>query len=162
MNWRRGAFRLWMLASVLWCAGVFVDGVRTMDVAWPLSDRVVELKFTDGETRRYPATWGRERITAAANQRGNEIVEAEIAKTKRCSTEPRPKDCKYWEGNSAIPRNEREWYPLPLLGPLYPPLSIWEAMAQRAPQLAPMALGPPLLVLAVGAALFWALAGFRS
>lgn len=158
MNWRRGGFRLWMLASALWCAGVLVDGVRTMDVAWPFSGRVVEVKFVDGETRRYPATWGLKRITAAANERGNEIVEAQNAKMKRCSTEPQPKDCSWWDKYERA-RNEREWYPI---GSLYPPLSIWEAIWEAMAQLGAMVLGPPLLVLGLGAAVFWALAGFRS
>jgi hypothetical protein len=37
------------------------------------------------------------------------------------------------------------------------PMSIWQAIGK----LAPWVVGPPLLVMALGVALFWALAGFR-
>ncbi len=64
VNWKRGALRLWVIASVLWCASVFSLALTNTNVAWLPSDSpaTVHVKISNTETWDYPAEWGVQRI----------------------------------------------------------------------------------------------------
>jgi hypothetical protein len=67
INWRRGALRLWTVASVMWCALVVIVSSEQLNVAWPFASlQIVHVKFSDTETWDYPAVWGVARIEAGA------------------------------------------------------------------------------------------------
>src|SRR5262249_31570758 len=70
MDWKRGSFRLWLVASGIWCVGVVVIGSHSMNVAWPFTPSpIVRIPFSNTETWEYPADWGEERIRAAVEER---------------------------------------------------------------------------------------------
>jgi hypothetical protein len=80
VNFRRGAFRLWVLASVLWCAGIIFVTAVAMNVASPFAaPPMVHVKFSNTETWDYPAEWGVERIEAALKKRVQELDQKERA-----------------------------------------------------------------------------------
>ncbi len=64
LNWRRGAFRLWIVVSALWCAGVFFAGLLENKDArrFPAGSPVVHVKISNTVTWDYPAEWGVQRI----------------------------------------------------------------------------------------------------
>ena len=62
INWQRGALRLWIVATVAWCAVVVVLNWNKMEVA--ATPGTVHIKFSDTETWDYPVAWGVERIEA--------------------------------------------------------------------------------------------------
>jgi hypothetical protein len=182
INWRHGLLRLWILASVVWCAAVLAFAWRDINVDWTFSaDRMVHVKFSDTETWDYPKGLGLEVIRDAVKARidqKNAQKQAWVAslpedKKAACAANPKNKfdeiisemdkalknnipenECQeiFWAtaGEYAAPNDwENQLYNVPL--------TLWQAMRLLAPWL----LGPPLLVLGLGAALLWALAGFR-
>jgi hypothetical protein len=174
INLRRGAFRLWVLASVLWCAGIIFVTADTMNVASPFAaPHMVHVKFSNTETWDYPAEWGVERIGAALKKRVQELDQKEHAwiatvpesRKAECRAIPsatpstdQPADCvrMAWDAvvdfeSGAVPSGWENQV-------RDAPMSMWQAIAK----LLPLAGGPPILVLALGYALFWALAGFRG
>jgi hypothetical protein len=45
-HWKRGALRLWMVATVLWWSGVVFNSLETKKVRWPFSpSRTVHVGF---------------------------------------------------------------------------------------------------------------------
>ena len=61
LNWRRGAFRLWLIASVLWCVGMFSAALLgNKDVRWsPAEPPVVHVRLSNTVTWDYPPRLGR-------------------------------------------------------------------------------------------------------
>jgi hypothetical protein len=171
INLRRGAFRLWVLASVLWCAGIIFVSADTMNVASPFAaPQMVHVKFSNTETWDYPAEWGVERIGAALKKRVQELNQKEQAwlatvsesRKAECraipSTTPftdRPADCVRMGWATAVDVAVPSGWETQVRDA---PMSMWQAIAK----LMPLAGGPPILVLMLGYALFWALAGFRG
>jgi hypothetical protein len=182
INWRRGALRLWTVASVMWCALVVIVSSEQLNVAWPFASlEMVHVKFSDTETWDYPAVWGVARIEADLKRRIDDlnrkdrewltkIPEARKAQCGPVATgradsvlsdidralkgdladEECNKIFSVTSGQLAVPSG---WETQARDAPM----SIWQAIGK----LAPWAVGPPLLVMALGIALFWALAGFR-
>ncbi len=169
INLRRGALRLWAVASVLWCARVIFVAADTMNVVSPFAaPQMVHVKFSDTETLNYPAEWGVERVEADLTRRVQVLDQKERAwlatvsesRKAECraipSTTPstdQPADCVrmgFATFKFAVPSGWETQV-------TDPPMSMWQAIAK----LMPLAGGPPILVLALGYALTWALAGFR-
>jgi hypothetical protein len=70
VNWRRGALRLWIVLSVLWCVAVIVAALSPIDVARPfVSAPKVHVKISDTETWDYSPDWGVARIEADVKRR---------------------------------------------------------------------------------------------
>jgi hypothetical protein len=169
INLRRGVIRLWVVASVLWCAGVIFVAADTMNVASPFAAlQTVHVKFSNTDTWDYPADWGVERIEADLKRRVQELDRKEQAwlatvsesRKAECRTIPsttpftdQPADCArmlYAEmGHLAVPSGWETQV-------RDAPMSIWHAIAK----VLPWAGGPPMLVLALGYALSWVFAGF--
>jgi hypothetical protein len=170
INLTRGALRPWVVASVLWCAGVMFLVADTMNVASPfVAPQTVHVKFSDTETWDYPAEWGDERIRADLKRRIEELDRKERAwlatvsdsRKAECraipSTTPfadQPADCvkMFYASNStlAVPSGWEAQV-------RDAPMSMWQAIAKLLPWVG----GPPILVLALGYAFFWALEGFK-
>jgi len=64
INWRRGALRLWVIASALWCGAVFSIALleHKNTNSFPAASLVVHVRISDTETWDYPAEWGVQRI----------------------------------------------------------------------------------------------------
>lgn len=64
INWRRGALRLWVVASVVWCVAVFSEALQENEnVSWfHHVSPPVHVKISNTETWDYPAEWGVQRI----------------------------------------------------------------------------------------------------
>jgi hypothetical protein len=64
INWRRGAVRLWMIGSFLWCALALSIPLANSNVTWLPAhpSATVHVKISDTETWDYPAEWGVQRI----------------------------------------------------------------------------------------------------
>jgi len=207
INWRRGALRLWVIASVLWCAVVFSVvsvGLTTDNVSWFPADSpaTIHVRISDSETWDYPANWGVQRIRddlrkrlAAADEKKYRDWAAQVpaARKAECRAIPpttpfadepddcvrlafvndvltaplgrwsekmsrAPKDVELWVRSSTAPK---DWVRAVPMG--------WESQIRKAPMSAwwiiavamAWAVGPPLVVLAFGASLLWAFAGFR-
>ena len=56
INWQRGALRLWIVATVAWCAVIVVLNWNKTEVA--ATSETVHIKFSDTETWDYPVAWG--------------------------------------------------------------------------------------------------------
>jgi hypothetical protein len=160
-----------MLASVLWCAGITFEKAHSMNVASPFAaPQMVHVKFSNTETWDYPAEWGVERIGAALKKRVQELDQKEQAwlatvsesRKAECRAIPsptpsadQPADCVRMGWDATV-----NFFVVPSGWETQvrdAPTSMWQAIAK----LLPLAGGPPILVLALGYALFWALAGFR-
>jgi hypothetical protein len=74
INWRRGALRLWIAATVAWCAVIVVLNWNKMEAA---ATSTVHIKFSDTETWDYPVAWGVERIEADLKRRIDALNKAE-------------------------------------------------------------------------------------
>lgn len=172
MNWRRGALRLWIIASVLWCAVVFLAALATHNVTWLPSKATVHVKISDTEQWDYPADWGVQRITqdiekrmAARNEEERKWA-AQLPASRKAECQAIPRNTRFDDYPSALrsdcirlffAKDEMTWR------------SGWESQVGTAPRLAwkvlaettPLALGPPLFLLALGASLFWAARGFN-
>jgi len=210
LNWRQGALRLWVIASVVWCGAVFSAGLlQNKNVSWfPAESPMVHVKISDTVTWDYPAEWGVQRIRddlqkrlAAEDEKDREWAAHVPASLKAdCRAIPRatpfvdqPADCvrllfvehgdtlavpSGWEsqivtvpvcknGVSSCEPWERDWGKGGLKpgsvvteqGTIIQPngVSAWRVIAAATP----WAIAPPLAVLALGASLFWAFAGFR-
>lgn len=166
-NWTRGALRLWIVATVLWSAGVTFNGLQNMEVRWPLSpSRTVHVGFGTA-IWDYPADWGVERITVSIQKRLSDLERKERdwaatlpeQKVRECNTIAATKSWTEMTGECGrfVSASHKLYV-----------LSGWEeqlkddrkSVVEAARILAPTMLGPPLLLLAIGVALFWALAGF--
>lgn len=165
INWRRGVLRLWLVATVAWCAVIVALNWNRMEFG---ASELVHIKFSDTETWDYPVAWGVERIEADLERRVDNLNKAEKewfagvpeARRAECRAIPSntlfsdmPKDCVRLflahEGTIAVPngwqaqvRNEQA--------------AIWRANMK----LALLMLGPPLLALPLALSLIWAFAGF--
>jgi hypothetical protein len=66
INWKRGALRLWIVASALWCAVVFAVALvsTTNETSFLPADSpaTVHVRISNTETWDYPAEWGVPRI----------------------------------------------------------------------------------------------------
>jgi hypothetical protein len=164
INFGRGTFRLWVLASALWCTLIILLGVDTRNVASPFAaSPMVHVKFSNTETWDYPVEWGVERIGDDLKRRVQELNRKEQAwlatvsesRKAQCQAIPsiapfsdQPADCvrmgwaavAIWDVPSGWEPQVRE-----------APISMWQAIAK----LMPWAGGPPILVLGFGYALFW-------
>jgi len=138
MNWRQGLFRVWILASILWVVVVTYQKLRTIDVSMPWT----EPHMVHAGNGTYPSDWGISRIRLAV-QKNLDAQNARAFKENGC------------------PSPERAAFCNPILVPddswkKDVPLTLWET----AITLAPLAAGPPLAAVLLGAALSWAFVGF--
>ena len=173
INWRRGAVRLWILASVLWCAAVFSVGLINTNVTWlpPESPATVHVRISNTETRDYPAEWGVQRIRDDLQKRLDE-EKRELAAQRAAFPVARQIECRAFESKPYpdVPA-DCNWffYSAPNFLDLLEVPSGWESQIETALVPAwkaiavamPWAVGPPLVVLALGASLFWVFAGFK-
>jgi hypothetical protein len=144
INWLRGTLRLWIVATVVWCAVVVVHNWNEMAA----SSETVHIKFSDTETWDYPVKWGVERIQADLNKRIDAQNKAE-QDLRKCDRPDAP-----------VPR----WQCDPLVVPdgrQAEVKAVSQATLQAIAKLALWALGPPLIALALSLSLIWAFAGFR-
>jgi hypothetical protein len=148
---------------------VVVAALKRIDVAWPfVSAPKVHVKISDTETWAYSPEWGVARIEADLKRRLADLDRkdrewaASVSEARKagCRAIPdttpfanQPDDCVrlfFSKDDRAVP-------------------SGWEAEVRQAPvpisqaiiEIAPWAIIPPLLVLASGILVFWALAGFK-
>jgi hypothetical protein len=172
INLGRGALRLWVVASVLWCAVVIFVAANTMNVASPFAaPQMVRVKFSNTETWDYPAEWGVERIEANLKRRAQELDRKEQAWLATVS-ESRKAECRAIRRQLPLPISPQTasgcFLPIPSGRAMAvpsgwetqvrdAPMSIWQAIAKMLP----WAGGPPMLVLALGYALSWVFAGFK-
>ena len=181
---------MWVIAAVVWCVAVFSVGLlQNKNASWfPADSQAVHVKISDTITWDYPAEWGVQRIRddlqkrlAAEDAKDREWATHLPASVKeKCSAIPlktpfadQPadgvrlffsKDSRAvpsgWEsqietapgcknGASSCEPWERDWGKGSMSG--------WRVIAVATP----WAIAPPLVVLALGASLFWAFAGFR-
>jgi hypothetical protein len=166
-NWKRGGLRLWIVATILWCAGVTFNSLQNTQVRWPGSpSRTVHVEFGT-EIWDYPTDWGVERIAASIKKRLSD-VERKERDWAATLPEEKVRECKaiavtksWIEMTGDCGRFVSADHKLNVL-------SGWEqqvkddrqSVLEAARVLGPIMVGPPLLGLALGSALFWALAGF--
>lgn len=203
MNWRRGAFRLWLLAAILWAFGAFYFQLQGGGPKAAPAEALVYIKISDTETWDYPVAWGVDRIRAdmarrlRAEDEADRIWAEQLPETRKTQCEAQPRDLSFdkmddecvrlffanfirvvptgWEsqvgappcrnGNTVCAAWERDWDGESLSpgavvtsqGRLTPPSgNLWESTLAATP----WAVLPPLIALALGAGLLWALAGF--
>lgn len=204
INWKRGMLRLWILASMIWCTGVFLVELTNAKVAWfPATSRTIHVeiskkwvrpksqsepssledKLTDDfnrniidqfyplqrrETWDYPAELGvrqisdelQKRVVAEDAKDREWAVKVPTARKAECNAIPQdapfaaqPADCvRLFFANgfrSVLPG----WESSIETGTV----SAWTAIVRAMPQ----AIGPPVIVLGLGASLFWVFSGFR-
>ena len=130
----------------------------------------VHIKISDTKTWDYPAAWGVQRIRddlekrlAAEDEKDREWAarppEARKAECKALETKPfvdQPPDCvrlffAEMGATSALPSGWESQLKTVSI-------SAWSVIAIALP----WAVGPPAVLFALGASLFWALAGFKS
>jgi hypothetical protein len=158
-NWRRGTLRIWIMASVLWCAVIAVISVK---------DSIVHVKISNTETWDYPSEMGVDAIRDDLRQRLKALdVEdrawaANLSESRRAechaiaSSTPftdQPSDCVklfFSKDDRAVPTGWEDQ--------IVPANS---SLGQVIVRTATLAIGPPLLVLTLGLALIWVVAGFR-
>jgi hypothetical protein len=170
INWKRGAFRLWSIASALWCAAVFFVVLMTKQVSLSYVDAstTVHVRISNTETWDYPAEWGVQRIRddlrkrlAAEDEKDREwAAQVPAARKAECRAIPpttpfadQPPDCVrlfFVNDPRAVPS---DWESQ--IGTA--PVSAWDVIAVAVP----WSIGAPLMVFALGASLFWAFAGFK-
>jgi len=204
MNWRRGAFRIWLLAAVLWASAAYYLQLQNVVLAPSQQPADVHIKISNTETWHYPSAWGVEGIRADVARRLHAEDEADrvwaeqLPETRKAECEALPRDLPFdkmdkdcvrlifsgdtrvvptgWEsqverappcrnGNAVCEPWERDWDGISLSpgtvvttqgGFTSPPPSLWESILAATP----WALLPPLIALALGAGMLWALAGF--
>jgi hypothetical protein len=168
-RWRQGLLRCWVLASVLWAVAVTVMMTGNMNVAWiPMSDQTVHIRISDAETWDYPASWGETRIREdfkgrfAEKTAGARAWLAQVPAARKVACEQ-----KNWKNWIDDPECEKIFWLSASVAQAVP--SGWESQlinrhisaSQAVIEVLPWAAGPPLLVLILGSALWWAIAGFR-
>jgi hypothetical protein len=150
MNWARGLFRLWLVGAVLYVVGIAF-------VAYP----DVKNNFDTDKLDMIPVLCGEKRGKA-----GTDFT------TKR-GQEPGPRD-----ENVDVAFMDRCWYPISKMRALYPEFAklsdpVLITKTYKATGIDPdkkpwttlffwlgVALGVPLIILALGKSLLWAVAGF--
>jgi len=174
INWRRGAFRLWLVASGLWGVAALTVPLANTNVTWfpSASSGTVHIKISDTKTWDYPAAWGVQRIRDVLEKR----LAAEDAKDREWAAqlpEARMAECKAIPPTTPFvdqpPDCVRLFFAAELGATSVVP-SGWESQVKTASISAwsviattmPWAVRPPLVLLALGASLFWAFAGFRG
>ena len=164
----RGLLRLWIVISIAWLCAVALVMRPRMPIAWPWSaTSTIHVRVSDTETWDYPAALGIERIREAVTKRVAErnaqeqqFVAAMSAQRKASCNAPSPDsqsqdDCWrlfMWRTGARFGVSEE-----------------WEAQFQGLPIpmshagliVAPLAVGPPLLLLIFGLAFGWVVKGFR-
>jgi hypothetical protein len=170
VNWRRGTLRLWIVSSSLWCLFAFAIPLTNTSVTWFSSDSpaTIHVKISNSETWDYPAEWGVQRIRddlrkrlAQEDEKDREwAAQLSLARKAECRAIPdttsfddEPADCVRLLFANDIRAVPQEWE----VQVRTPSVPAWSAIAAAVP----WAVGPPLVVLALGALLLWALAGFR-
>jgi hypothetical protein len=170
IRWRRGAIRLWIVTSALWCVISMSIAATSMHAAWLWApSKTIHVKISDTETWDYPVEWGEARITDdltkrladldrqdrdwASNVSAARKAECDAIPSKTPFTE-QPKDCVrlffYDDWQRAVPNDWR-------IQLQDKPDPIWPA----AGRIVPLVVGPPLLLLVLGFAFSWVLSGFR-
>jgi hypothetical protein len=165
INWARVMLRLWIIASAMWCLAIFSISLSFTKFTWFPSRTMVLVRISNGEQWVYPAEWGVRRITedlekrtAALDQeeRDSRTAECRSIDLRRAANPPHLKeDCEslLWFMATHQHNWDHDWESqIEAL-----PKSAWKVLAEAVP----WALGPPLVVLALGASVLWALAGFR-
>jgi hypothetical protein len=161
INWRRGAFRLWIIASVLWCALAFSVALTNTNVTWFSSTKspaTIHVRISNTETWDYPSEWGVQRIRddlqkrlAAEDEREREWA-AQLPAARKAECRARRPTTK-WEDE---PADCARLFPVDIgfisVAPddweaqvKTPSMSAWNAIAAALPG----AVGPPLAALAL-------------
>ena len=171
INWARGAFRLWVVASVLWCTAILAIPLLYGNVTWFPSQAMVHVKISNTEQWDYPADWGVQQITEDLEARMAVLHEeerkwaAQVPASHKAECDAVPKDMKFDDYPANLQdcerlitaNDKRSWW------------QGWESQVETAPKLAwwvllaaiPYATTPPLATLVLGGMLFWAFRGFR-
>jgi hypothetical protein len=171
INWRLGTFRLWIIVSGLWSAVVFSVMLTNRNIIWSPSNSpaTVHVKISDTETWDYPTDWGVQRIEedlkkrlAAKDEKEREwAAQLPAARKAQCRAIPpttafddQPADCvRFYFADGGFISGVPNGWEAQVKAPSAP---AWSVIATAMP----WAVGPPLVVLALGASLFWAFAGF--
>lgn len=170
LNWKRAVFRSWVVISTLWVLLVFGWVALQTELSWnPFAPQLpIQVRISDKEIWEYPAAWGEKRIREDVTARLHAIGSIQRQKVEQMTTERRAfchglKDQTY----AGLPGDCADylWSAFTLEDGV--PYSGWERQLIRPPSAAqtlttflPIAVAPPILLLALGAAVFWILAGF--
>lgn len=169
INWRRGALRFWIVLSLLWCGAVMVTALNRIDVAWPfVSVPKVHVKISNTETWDYPPEWGVDRIEADLKRRLADLDRKDREWADSVS-EARKAECRAIPDTTPFANQPDDCVRLFFSKSDRAAPSGWEAEVRQAPvpisqviiEIAPWAIIPPLLVIALGISVFWAVAGFK-
>jgi len=170
VNWKRGAIRIWIVVSVLWCAAVGYVALEGAAVSsLPPIHTTVHVKISNTETWDYSSEMGVEAIRADLTKRLKEKDAEDRAWAEKlpesrkveCRAIPphtpftaQPPDCVklfFVYDDSAVPSGWENQI-------VSQPSPIWEKLVKTVP----LAIGPPLLLLVLGLISAWVIIGFRS
>jgi hypothetical protein len=171
INWARGLLRLWIIASVAWCLAIFSLRLSIEKVTWLLSQTMVHVKISNTEQIDYPAEWGVQRIRedlekrmVAWDQKDRDWA-AQLSESRKAECRPLI-DLKFAD---YPPNLKEDCLRLFFVGGHHGWHGGWESQVEALPKLgwnvliaaAPLALGPPFVLLVLGASILWAFAGFK-
>ena len=159
-----------MVIAVVWCAAVIGMAVLTAHISWPWTPPfAVHVRFSATETWDYPAGMGEALIAADVAKRVAKLGRQELewadglsaAQKAECFANPttRPSDARsvdcarlVFASAGFVPAVPNEWR----TQLLSQPQPLHEVLIDALPRL----IGPPLLLLILGAALSWVASGF--
>lgn len=168
-NWRRGFFRLWMVLSAAWVL-IVVIAMFPSQVKPPFGgESKILVKFSDHETWEYSVDWGVEKIRADLQVRVGERERSEkqwaatLSETRKAECDLVPDTTRF----DAMPHDCMK-LKLTRLSVLAVPTG-WEndqkfqqrSLFDALVMTLPTALGVPLVVLILGFASAWVVAGFQ-
>jgi hypothetical protein len=162
VNWRRGAWRLWVAASVLWSAtGIVWTSTMTTETVSPPT--VIHVKFSDTETWDYPSEWGGQRIRQDLERRVAALHKEELDQVEKMP-EVRKAACRAIPSTTPFADQPEECVKLFFSRDELVVPTGWESQLPTTPvpifRIALVVLGPPLLILIVGTLFIWAFSGF--
>jgi hypothetical protein len=173
INWKRGFFRIWFIATAIWCAGVFLHyfGANTKQISWfsIQEDVTIHVKFSDTETWNYPANWGYDRIRDDIKKR---VATSKVAEQKWAAEVPEKRKAECRNISNSMPFKEQPEDCVKLFfssfGELVEPTG-WETQIEALQSSGwtilaaalPFAAIPPIALFVFGALLIWIGRGFR-
>jgi hypothetical protein len=138
MNWRRGFFRIWLLASILWILGIaaafWTDAAKQFELARLSDEELISQRYPVCRQLPNPPPKGfiLDECADALQKAGiNPFDVYDIAELRR-----------WGRGNSYVEQSMR--------------------MISVAPPMLALLLGPPFCILLFGIAVGWVLSGFTS
>jgi len=166
-NWKRGAFRIWVVVSVFWCIAVAIFFSNELYASFS-SHHVIYVKMSNTETLEYPNELGADAIKADLTKR-IDVANAENKKWAANVPAARKAECGAIPSTTPFDKQPEDCVKLFFtdMSDLAVPTD-WQTQVTRFRPVMPLllkvlllALVPPLLIFALGLALAWALAGFR-